>query len=286
MASLHEPQLVALLDGVVMGGGAGLSIHAPFRVATEHSVFAMPEVNLGFHPDAGASYFLPRLSPGLGLYLALTGARLKGDQLVSAGIATHFVPSSAIPHLLKSLRQTKRQSEHHIETILETFCKLHTPPTKRMQFLLDAARQLFTLPSVSDIIENLKRIRTSPHHPFSHFAADVLQMMLVACPISVAVAFEALKRGAEMSLDDCLKMEFRLTARLIRRNDFVKGVRAVLIEKHRNAVWSPHSVSDVWDGDVKKMFEPLEKDTHVPELDLSHHLHGETARLQSRLARI
>lgn len=286
LGSFNEPQLVALLDGVVMGGGVGLSIHAPFRVATEHSIFAMPEVNIGLHPDAGASYFLPRLSSGLGLYLALTGARLNSDQLVSANIATHFVPSAAIPDLLTSLQQTNHQFKHDIETILGTFSRPHAPPTQRMQSLLDAVQELFTLPSVSEIIENLKRVAACQSHRFSHFAKDALQMMLAACPMSMAVAYEALKRGAAKSLDDCLKMEFRLTARLIRRSDFTSGVRALLIEKHRNPVWSPSSVSGITSGEVEKMFEPLENDVQVPELVFSHRKHGETSRNQLRSARL
>ncbi|CAN8071793.1 unnamed protein product [Agarophyton chilense] len=270
LLGMGTSDVVSILDGVVMGGGAGLCVHGRFRVATENTVFAMPEVAIGFHPDVGASHFLSRLSPGLGTYLALTGASLKGEQVLSAGIATHFVPHNSIDGFLEAIQGCRIRSRRDIENLLHRFCRNRSPLTEDTQFLSSMAA-LFNLPSIEDVIKRLKEESSLVDSIHASFAADSLRTIQNRCPMSLKVAFESLKRGLSMELDDCLKMEFRLSIRLSRRADFARGVRAVLVSKSNRAQWSPAKLSDISDEDVSKLFRPL-ADIMLPDLDLSHDL--------------
>lgn len=191
------------------------------------------DVNQELHLDADASNVLPRLSPDLGLHPAPTYARLENE--INSSLRAkqlYFLPSITIAHVPKSLQQTKPRSKHCIETILQTFCKQHTPPIKRMQFLLDAARELHTLPSVPEINENFKRIGTS--QPSTAYAP---QIVLAACSMSVA-----LNQHSKMWLDDCLKWSSDLLQRLYVW--LIHYCTLPFVDKHRWSVQS-HCVGAV-----------------------------------------
>ncbi|KAI0557255.1 3-hydroxyisobutyryl-CoA hydrolase [Gracilaria domingensis] len=215
LGCIQTPDIVSILDGIVMGGGLGLSVHGRFRVATENTVFAMPEAAIGFHPDVGASHFLSRLIPGLGLYITLTGAQLRGKQVLHAGIATHYVPQKSIFSLLESFHETRIRSKDDIESLLRRFCKTEVPSTENA-WLFSTVKELFGLPSVEDIVHKLRETSLEADSRHGTFATNCLQAIQRQSPMSLKISFESLKRGSRMELDGCIKMEFRLSIRLTR----------------------------------------------------------------------
>lgn len=261
------PSAVSILDGIVMGGGAGLSVHGRFRVATENTLFAMPECVIALSPDVGASYFLSRLTqPGLGMYLALTGARLKGPQVKEAGIATHYVRPESVGDLVSKLQTTEVADDTAIQTVLKEY-EIETAKDGIIPGL-GVIRECFTADSVDAIVSKLNVIAQGGAQANVTFAKSALQLMQKGSPTSLKVAFQAQTRGAKLSLDECLKMEFRIVARCLRRNDFYSGVRSALITKDRNPTWNPAKLEDVSDESVLKFFEPLENDLRIRELEL------------------
>lgn len=271
LASLRRVGVVSILDGIVMGGGVGLSIHGRWRVATENSIFAMPECAIGLHPDVGASKILSQLPhPGLGPYLAVTGARLTGQQLVKTGIATHFVRSHALPPLLKELTSFDLHDDTEIGKILDAHGNDGSSLSGPLPSNIGIIEKCFTQSSVEEVILKLTEIATSDPSEDARFASDVLKMIRAGSPTSVKLAWDMVRRAPSLTVDECLKMEFRLTARLTRRHDFYAGVRSALITKDKAPQWKPASLNEVSDFDVASMFEPLEKDLKIDELELNH----------------
>eukprot|EP00053_Salpingoeca_punica_P011251 m.100474 g.100474 ORF g.100474 m.100474 type:complete len:381 (-) comp15627_c0_seq2:343-1485(-) len=247
-ATLKKPY-VALIDGIVMGGGVGLSVHGKYRVATERTLFAMPETGIGLFPDVGGSFFLPRLKGRLGFFLGLTGHRLKGAQVLHAGVATHYIQSSDIPALLKSLEGLQRPNL--VQDALDSF---HRPPSEPAA--LDAHAALidhaFGADSPSEIV---KRLETAAGASDA-FAQETLKTLRKMCPLSVCVSFEQLTRGASMTLADCLKMEYRLTQHVMTKPDFFEGVRALLLDKDQKPKWAHARIEDVTKEEVDAFFLP------------------------------
>ncbi|KAM9304898.1 3-hydroxyisobutyryl-CoA hydrolase, mitochondrial [Gastrophryne carolinensis] len=244
---------VALIDGITMGGGVGLSVHGQFRVASERTLFAMPETAIGLFPDVGGGYFLPRLHGKIGLFIALTGFRLKGVDVQKAGIATHFVKSEEIQSLQKDLTSLKRPSKEDIVGLLDTYHK-KSASSKEKQFILaehlDKINSLFTAYSVEEIIENLKKDGS----PFAQQQLETLQRM---SPTSLKMTFRQLKHGSSLTLQDVLIMEYRLSQACMRGHDFYEGVRAVLIDKDQNPKWNPAVLEDVTNEYLDSCFAPL-----------------------------
>ncbi|XP_043929640.1 3-hydroxyisobutyryl-CoA hydrolase, mitochondrial [Protopterus annectens] len=244
---------VALIDGITMGGGVGLSVHGHFRVATEKTLFAMPETAIGLFPDVGGSYFLPRLEGKLGLYLALTGFRLKGRDVHKAGVATHFVESERLPALEKDLISLKAPSKETISDLLDGYHE-KSESGKEKPFVLaehlDKINRLFDSTSVEGIIRNLKQDGSS-------FALQQAETLIKMSPTSMKITFRQLKEGATLSLKDAFAMEYRLSQACMRGHDFFEGVRAVLIDKNQNPKWSPATLEEVSDEYVDSCFKPL-----------------------------
>lgn len=282
-----RPAAVAILDGIVMGGGAGLSVHGKYRVATSNTVFAMPECAIALSPDVGASYFLSRLEqPGLGMYLALTGARLKGGQVKEAGLATHFVSPEGVHELISRLQASELPDEAAIGAVLKEF-EVDTGPDGQLDGL-DVIRRSFTRDSVASILGALNDIVKDGTEQESTFASSTVALIRKQCPTSLKIAFQAQTRGASLSVDDCLRMEFRIVTRCLRRDDFYTGVKSALVTKDRNPIWNPANIDDVSDEAVEKFFDPLENDLRIPELELGEAQSEEVAkpfrpRLNSRL---
>uniref|UniRef100_A0A8C9VLA5 3-hydroxyisobutyryl-CoA hydrolase n=1 Tax=Scleropages formosus TaxID=113540 RepID=A0A8C9VLA5_SCLFO len=251
---------VALIEGITMGGGVGLSVHGRFRVATEKTLFAMPETAIGLFPDVGGGYFLPRLQGKLGLFLALTGFRLKGRDVQRAGVATHFVESQKISALEEDLVNLKSPSFDDVGAVLDSYQNqllLHTLEkpvilTPDSSHLFCWCHRLFEASSVEGIQENLKQDGSA----FAQKQAETLAKM---SPASLKITFRQLQAGATMSLQDVLVMEYRLSqACMVRRGkDFYEGVRAVLIDKDQNPRWQPSSLKDVTEQFVDSCFAPL-----------------------------
>ncbi|KAM6332379.1 3-hydroxyisobutyryl-CoA hydrolase, mitochondrial isoform 2-T2 [Podargus strigoides] len=240
---------VALIDGITMGGGVGLSVHGRFRVATEKTLFAMPETAIGLFPDVGGGYFLPRLPGKIGYYLALTGFRLKGRDVLKAGIATHFVDSEKLPALENDLIALKSPSTENIADVLNSY-HMKSKVDQEKKFVLDEHMEkinsLFSANSMEEIVKKLKQ-------DGSPFAIKQLEMS----PTSLKITLRQLKEGASMSLQDVLTMEYRLSQACMRGHDFYEGVRAVLIDKDQSPRWKPAALEEVSDEFVDSCFKPL-----------------------------
>ncbi|XP_012142603.1 3-hydroxyisobutyryl-CoA hydrolase isoform X2 [Megachile rotundata] len=236
---------IAAINGITMGGGVGLSIHGKYRIATEKTFFAMPETAIGLYPDVGGSYFLPRLEGKLGLYLGLTGDRLKGADVLFAGIATHFVPSEKLSDLRQDLLVTDTSN---INNVLNKY----QPEKFDQEFSLaphmEKINKCFSAPSVEEIVKRLKEDN-------SEWAEKTLGMLLKASPTSLKMTMCAIQKGAALTLADCLKMEFRLSNAVLHKNsDFYEGVRALLIDKDQKPNWNPKSLDEVTDTYINQIF--------------------------------
>uniref|UniRef100_A0A1A8R807 3-hydroxyisobutyryl-CoA hydrolase n=2 Tax=Nothobranchius rachovii TaxID=451742 RepID=A0A1A8R807_9TELE len=253
----YRKPYIAIIDGITMGGGVGLSVHGRFRVATEKTLFAMPETAIGLFPDVGGGYFLPRLRGKLGLFLALTGFRLKGRDVQRAGVATHFVESNKIPDLEKELVDLKCPSNADISKLLEFHQKQSSLDSEKPFVLekhLSEIDRLFSSSSVEGIMQNLR----ADGSDFANKQAETLSKM---SPTSLKITFKQLQLGAALSLQDVLVMEYRLSQACMRGCDFHEGVRAVLVDRDQNPKWNPSTLDQVSDQLVDKYFSSLaEKD--------------------------
>nr|XP_046218700.1 3-hydroxyisobutyryl-CoA hydrolase, mitochondrial-like [Oncorhynchus gorbuscha] len=250
----YQKPYVALIDGITMGGGVGLSVHGRFRVATEKTLFAMPETAIGLFPDVGGGYFLPRLQGQLGLFLALTGFRLKGRDVQRAGVATHFVESQKIAALEKELVDLKTPSIEDVSRVLDSYQKRSSLDAEKPFVLeqhIDLIDKLFQSNSVEGIVHNLK----TDGSPFAQKQAETLAKM---SPTSLKITFKQLQAGGTMTLQEVLVMEYRLSqACMVKGSDFYEGVRAVLVDKDHSPKWSPSTLKEVSEQSVEDCFSSL-----------------------------
>lgn len=231
IATLHKRGVhhISLIDGICMGGGVGVSVHAPFRVATERTLFAMPETAIGLFPDVGGSYFLPRLPGKLGVFLGLTGHRLKGYDVVAAGVATHFVPSSRLDELRVALL-------HHGVSALDDMCETgDARPVAELRERVDAT---FAGLTVEEIIEALAS------RPDDEWAKKQLASLQRLSPSSLKVTLRMLLTAPD-TLEECFALEHQLGSRVLNRPDFYEGVRSVLVDKDNSPVWVPATLKEV-----------------------------------------
>lgn len=249
----YQKPYVALIDGITMGGGVGLSVHGRFRVATEKTMFAMPETGIGLFPDVGGGYFLPRLQGKLGLFLALTGFRIKGRDVQQAGVASHFVDSEKLPSLEKDLVQLKTPSNTDVAGVLNSYqaqSKLDDGKPFILAEHMDQINRLFEASSVEDIMQKLNEDGSS-------FALKQLETLKKMSPTSLKITFRQLQDGASMSLQEVLVMEYRLSQACMRGHDFYEGVRAVLIDRDQSPKWKPAVVEEVTGDLVDGCFKSL-----------------------------
>ncbi|CAL8341218.1 unnamed protein product [Boreogadus saida] len=250
---MYKKPYIALIDGITMGGGVGLSVHGRFRVATEKTVFAMPETAIGLFPDVGGGYFLPRLQGKLGMFLALTGFRLKGRDVQRAGVASHFVESQKISALELDLVGLRSPSNEDVSKLLESYQTQSSLDAEKpfvLQPHLQDINRLFSAGSVEGILQNLN----TDNSAFAKKQAETLARM---SPTSLKITFRQLEQGAAMSLQDVLVMEYRLCQACMRGKDFYEGVRSVLIDKDHSPRWSPATLAEVSDHSVDQCFSPL-----------------------------
>lgn len=245
IARYPEPY-VAILDGITMGGGVGLSIHGRYRVATERTLFAMPETAIGMIPDVGGTHALPRLPGELGMWLALTGARLKGADCLYAGIATHFVPDDRLP----LLRELLADGDEPVEQVLAT---LHADVEPPLAALRDAIDFHFGHDSVEGILASLAT--------GDDWARATAATMAAMSPTSLKLTHRALRAGAGTTIEDALRTEFRIVSHLREHPDFFEGVRALLIDKDKWPKWVPTTLAEVDDASLDAYFaEPASGD--------------------------
>ncbi len=235
---------IALLHGITMGGGAGVSVHGRYRLADETLSFAMPETAIGFIPDIGASYFLSRLPDQIGLYLGLTGTRIGLSDALDAGLVTHAVRRSDFESVIEALAQGDR-----IENTVQAFSHKAAPGPLREHRRRIAI--LFGAPSVEAILERLDR-------DGGEFARATAQELRTRSPTSLKLVFRQLREAQTLDLKQCLAMELRLALRAVDAHDFREGVRAALIDKDRNPKWQPNSLAGV--GNLDPFFASLGPD--------------------------
>jgi len=236
---------VSLLNGIVMGGGAGISIHGSHRIVTENTLFAMPETGIGFFPDVGGSAFLPHLHDNFGYYLALTGNRIRWGDCLQSGIATHAVAASDLDDLRDDLI-----AKADIDAALARaqYPDFETSPETR-----NVIAESFEHATLAECIEALQKAAANGSKP----ATDILTVLATRSPTSVAVTCRQIADGRALDLDDCMRMEYRIASRMLAGHDFYEGVRAVLIDKDGAPVWQPASIDEVKPETVNAYFANL-----------------------------
>jgi enoyl-CoA hydratase len=240
---------VALIDGIVMGGGVGISIHGSHRVAGDKFQFAMPEVGIGFFPDVGATWFLPRMPGRLGMYCGLTGERLRGADALAAGVATHHVRSDRFDDLADALCGTVS-----VDAILGAFSEpAGEGALARRRGVID---RTFAGGSVDDILTKLDAEATRADEA-SEWARSVAATIRSKSPTSLKVARQQVERGEHWSFEACMQAEFRIVSRIVYGHDFYEGVRAVIIDKDNTPRWQPSTLAEITNDDIEKYFAPL-----------------------------
>ena len=242
---VYPKPVLAVMDGVTMGGGVGLSAPARYRVATERTTYAMPETGIGLFPDVGGGWFLPRMPGHIGLWLALTGARIKAGDCELVGMATDFVPSAQI----EAFKAAVIADPAAVETLLTEYEGDAGRPTLAQH--QDEIDHFFGLDSVDAIVAALEAAD-------SDWARDQLKVLATKSPQTMKVAFRQLRLGGEAkTFADNMAMEFRIGARVVRRHDFLEGVRAVIVEKDNAPKWSPADLAGVTEAMLDEIFSPL-----------------------------
>ena len=247
---------IALIDGIVMGGGVGVSIHGAYRVAGDRFRFAMPEVGIGFFPDVGATWFLPRLPYHLGTYLALTGERVNPADALAAGIATHHVPSSRLPDLLEKLTH-----DGSVQAQITAFAApLGLGPLSPHLGPID---RLFSADTVERILAALDAEAVAGGEA-AGFAGATAAAIRGKSPTSLKIALAQMRRGRNWSFFECMTAEFRIVSRIVYGHDFYEGVRAVIIDKDNAPRWKPATLAEVTAAEVERHFAPLAHELDLP----------------------
>ncbi len=250
----HYPKpIVALIDGVTMGGGVGISMPARFRIATENTTYAMPETGIGLFPDVGGGWYLPRKPGQIGMWLALTGARLKAADCLIAGIATHYMPTeilAAARAQIAGAAQT-HDAARALESGLEALSESAGKPKELTSENIERINRIFAFDSVESIFDALES-------DSSEWAKAQLTTLRTKSPQTLKVTFRQLREGARMeSFADEMRQEYRLAARVSSRHDFQEGVRAVVIDKDNKPAWNPATLDAVSDALLDEIFAPM-----------------------------
>jgi enoyl-CoA hydratase len=253
---LAKPYL-AIINGITMGGGAGVSVNGACRIATERTLLAMPETGIGLFPDVGATRFL-NLAPGhIGRYLALTGARLGPADAFYCGFATHFVPAEKVAALVEALGQIVwRRGEEwaQIEDALAAVAgDPDEPPLAARRAAID---RCFAPETVEAVLDTLAGEATSGGAD-SEWAEDTRAGLLGKSPTSLKITLRQLVVGESYDIESALALEYRLTQHVMAAHDFYEGVRAALIDKDQNPRWQPATLAEVTDAMVDGYFAPL-----------------------------
>jgi len=248
----YSKPYITLIDGVVMGGGVGLSVHGQHRIAGDNTLFAMPETGIGYFPDVGGTYFLPRLGLEVGQWLGLTGARLKTAAALEIGVANGYIPSDKHEWLIKSLSETKLDRSDAI--VVDVLDKFLEPGPMDADF--PAALTAFNEKDVPSILLALDGMS-------GEWAEKQAVSLRRKSPLALSVTFEAIKRGLDLDFKEAMTQELDLSLNFLKTQDFYEGIRAQLIDKDRNPKWSHESVEAVTDEQVDKLF----KTTATPPLE-------------------
>ena len=245
LISQFSKEFLSVWNGVVMGGGVGLSIYGDHRLATDNSKFAMPESAIGFFPDVGGSYFLSNLPGNIGKYIGLTGEVLGLNELIFFGLATHYFKCNKLEDVKEKFITRGEISHDNFEVKNDTYL------IKNMNLI----NELFN-GNIQTIISNLKS-----HN--SEFSKKILDILLAKCPMSLAISTKLIDDAKGKSLKECLETEFQLSQKIVYRSDFDNGVNSVLISKDHNPIWEPSKIDEINIEDLDFYFE-----THTENLYL------------------
>jgi enoyl-CoA hydratase len=241
---------VSLIDGIVMGGGFGVSVHGSHRVAGDRFQFAMPEVGIGFFPDVGGTWVLSRMPDEIGTWCALTGDRLKTADAVATGIATHHVGSDRFADLTDALC-----GNVSVDATLAAFA---TPAGEGpVAARRDAIARLFAPARIEDILLALDGAGDA-------WATATAATIRAKSPTSLKLALAQLRRGLAWSFEDCMRAEMRIVSRIVYGHDFYEGVRAVIVDKDNAPRWRPATLAAVTDAEIERHFAPLPDELALP----------------------
>lgn len=250
----HFPKpYIAILDGITMGGGAGVSVNGAYRVATERTMFAMPETGIGLFPDVGATRFL-NLCPGrIGRYLGLTGVRLGAADALYCGFATHFGPHEQVPALtaaLAGIDWAAGKERAQVEIVLARFAADPGPaPLRARRPAIDRCFAGDTVEAILDALQDETEDR--------EWANETRALLLTKSPTSLRITLRQLTVGEGFDIEDALRLEYRLTQHVMAAHDFYEGVRAALVDKDQKPRWQPASLAEIDDTAVAAYFAPL-----------------------------
>lgn len=248
----YRKPVLALMDGFVLGGGMGLVQGADLRVVTERSRLAMPEVGIGYFPDVGGSYFLSRIPGELGIYLGVSGVQIRAADALYCGLADWCLDSAKLADLDQRLDQLQWR-ETPLKDLQGLLAQLAVQqlPDAPLQALRPAIDHFFALPDVASIIEQLRAVTVADSREWALATADLLQ---TRSPLAMAVTLEMLRRGRELSLEQCFALELHLDRQWFERGDLIEGVRALLIDKDKNPRWNPPTVQALDAAHVASFF--------------------------------
>ncbi|XP_052207497.1 3-hydroxyisobutyryl-CoA hydrolase-like protein 5 [Diospyros lotus] len=263
----YKKTQVALVHGISMGGGASLMVPMKFSVVTEKSVFATPEASIGFHTDCGFSYILSHLPGRLGEFLALTGARLHGKELVATGLASHFVPSQKLPELENRLISLNTGDQNAVKSVIEEFTvevQINEDSVLNKQSIID---ECFSRDTVEEIIKSFEAAASKEGNAW---IGGVLKGLKRSSPTGLKITLRSIRESRKQKLSECLKREFRITMNILRSTisgDVYEGIRALTIDKDNAPKWEPAALEKVQDEKVDLVFEPFEEhlELHIPE---------------------
>lgn len=272
LIATYSKPYIAIMDGITMGGGVGLSVHAPFRIATEKTVFAMPETTIGFFPDVGGSFFLSRLDGEIGTYLALTSERLHGVQAFYAGIATHYIDSSVLAQMttrlselvFKDYASLSERLELINSTISEFTSSLPSPDSYESAKngnltgdLREAIDRVFKYNTIEEILSALQKETESTNERLATWAKATQKTIAIRSPTSLRVTLRQLREGKSWNISETFIREHKMASAFMAHPDFVEGVSARLINKPPTTPqWNPAKLQDVSSADVEQFFQP------------------------------
>lgn len=260
----YKKTLVALVNGICMGGGASLMVPMRYSVVTENAVFSTPEASIGFHTDCGFSHMLSRLPGHLGEYFALTGARLKGKEVVATGLATHFVPSEKLLNLEKKLISLNSGDVNAVKSVIEEFTvevQIDEESVLNKKIVID---ECFSKDTVEEIVKSLE---VEAGKEGNAWIGAVLKGLKRSSPTALKMTLRSIREGRNQKLSECLKKEFRLTINALRTTisgDVYEGIRALTIDKDNAPKWDPLTLDKVNDAQLDLVFQRFEKHLELP----------------------
>ncbi|WP_455477554.1 enoyl-CoA hydratase/isomerase family protein [Bartonella sp. B41] len=240
---------ISFLDGIWMGGGVGISIYGSHRIVTENTIFSMPEAAIGFFTDIGSSFFLPLLPDHFGIYLALTGARIKWGDCFKLGLATHAVPSSKLNLIKKDIIE---QGDPNL-SLKKLAVTIDYETSYKKRCIIKTCFATHTLTECMDLL------RKKSDEGFL-FAKECYDILLSHSPTSLKVIWKQMKQNSFNTLNECIKIENRIAYHMVNSHDFREGVRAMLIKKDKKPQWEPNKLSDVTDDIVNFYFQPVNQE--------------------------